>query len=456
VKLSFMLKAFLFLLFPITVLATGKPNIIFVMVDDAGTGDFSPYGGKFIKTPVMAKLAKEGMQFERAYSGSAVCGPTRCVVMTGLHPGHCHRRANRSRNGLIPLPADTPTVASMLKKAGYQTGGFGKWGLGNPETTGVPEKLGFDLWYGYYDQVHAHNYYPEYLIRNSKREELPENKNGKKGSYTHYLIEKETLKFIEENKDKPFFCYAAWTPPHGDYVIPHDDPNYLLYKDKSWSQKDKNYAGMVSLLDQGVGRIVAKLKELGIADNTLLIYTSDNGANASFSKTLKSNGILRGVKRSLYEGGIRAPFVAHWPGKIAPGSTSDLLTTHVDLMATAAELSGAKVPIKSDGISILPSLLGKPQKKKHEFLYFEIYEGAFQQSVRVDNWKGYRRGLKDPVEVYDLSKDPSEKNNIAEKHPEVAVKLNKILLKEHGPSPHFTAPDHFKRKKQGARKKAKK
>jgi arylsulfatase A-like enzyme len=265
------------------------------MVDDAGTGDFSPYGGKFLKTPVMEKLAKEGMRFDQAYSGSAVCGPTRCVVMTGLHPGHCHRRANRSRNGLIPLPADTPTVASMLKKSGYKTGGFGKWGLGNPDTTGVPEKLGFDLWYGYYDQVHAHDYYPEYLI----------------------------------------------------------------YKNKSWSQKDKNYAGMVSLLDQGVGRIMAKLKELGIAENTLLVYTSDNGANASFAKTLKSNGILRGVKRSLYEGGIRAPFVASWPGKITPGSTSDLLTTHVDLMATAAELSGAKVPIKTDGISILPTLLGK-------------------------------------------------------------------------------------------------
>ena len=351
----------------------------------------------------MAKLAKEGMQFMRAYSGSAVCGPTRCVLMTGLHPGHCHRRANRSRNGLIPLPEKTPTVASMLKKAGYATGGFGKWGLGNPGTTGVPEKLGFDLWYGYYDQVHAHDYYPEYLVRNSKREELPANKNGKRGSYTHYLIEKETLKFIEDHKDEPFFCYAAWTPPHGDYVIPHDDPNYLQYEKKSWSQKDKNYAGMVSLLDQGVGRIADKLKKLGIAENTLLIYTSDNGANASFAKTLRSNGILRGVKRSLYEGGIRAPFIAHWPKKISPGTRSDLLTTHVDLMATAAEIAETEVPIKSDGISILPTLLGKPQKIKHDFIYFEIYEGPFQQSVRVGDWKGYRRGLKDPVELYDLS-----------------------------------------------------
>jgi arylsulfatase A-like enzyme len=331
----------------------------------------------------------------------------------------------------------------MLRKAGYATGGFGKWGLGNPGTTGVPEKLGFDLWYGYYDQVHAHDYYPEYLVRNSKREELPANKNDKRGSYTHYLIENETLKFIEDHKDEPFFCYAAWTPPHGDYVIPHDDPNYLQYEKKSWSQKDKNYAGMVSLLDQGVGRIADKLKKLGIAENTLLIYTSDNGANASFAKTLRSNGILRGVKRSLYEGGIRAPFIAHWPKKISPGTRSDLLTTHVDLMATAAEIAETEVPIKSDGISILPTLLGKPQKIKHDFIYFEIYEGPFQQSVRVGDWKGYRRGLKDPVELYDLSKDPSEKRNIAEQHPDIAQNLTGILGNQHGPSPHFTAPNHF-------------
>ncbi|MDG1151723.1 MAG: arylsulfatase [Akkermansiaceae bacterium] len=440
------------LLLPLATFAR-KPNIVFVMVDDAGTGDFSPYGGNFIKTPVMAKLAKEGMQFTRAYSGSAVCGPTRCVLMTGLHPGHCHRRANRSRNGLIPLPEKTQTVASMLKKEGYATGGFGKWGLGNPGTTGVPEKLGFDLWYGYYDQVHAHDYYPEYLVRNSKREELPANKNGKEGSYTHYLIESETLKFIEDHKDEPFFCYAAWTPPHGDYVIPHDDPNYLQYEKKPWSQKDKNYAGMVSLLDQGVGRIADKLKKLGIAENTLLIYTSDNGANASFAKTLRSNGILRGVKRSLYEGGIRAPFIAHWPKTISPGTQSDLLTTHVDLMATAAEIAETEIPIKSDGISILPTLLGKPQKVKHDFIYFEIYEGPFQQSVRAGDWKGYRRGLKDPVELYDLSKDPSEKNNIADKHPDVARNLAGILVKQHAPSPHFTAPNHFTKKARKRKRK---
>jgi arylsulfatase A-like enzyme len=207
------MKTLLLLLFALTGSAFAnpdQPNIIFVMVDDAGTGDFSNYGGKHIQTPVMERLARQGMQFDRAYAGSAVCAPTRCVLMTGLHPGHCHRRANRSKShGLIPLPADTPTVASVLKKAGYKTGGFGKWGLGNPGTTGVPEKLGFDLWYGYYDQVHAHDYYPEYLIQNSEQIPLPENAGGKKGSYTHYLIEAQTIQFIEDSKDGPFFCYAA-------------------------------------------------------------------------------------------------------------------------------------------------------------------------------------------------------------------------------------------------------
>ena len=426
---------------------SGRPNIIFVMVDDAGVGDFSNYGGKHIHTPVMAQLAAEGMQFDRAYAGSAVCGPTRCVLMTGLHPGHCHRRSNKSRtHGLIPLPAGTPTVASMLKKVGYKTGGFGKWGLGNPGTSGVPEELGFDRWYGYYDQVHAHNHYPEFLIENSREIPLPENAGGKEGSYAHYLIEAETLKFIEENKGAPFFCYAAWTPPHAAYVIPHDDPNYLRYKDKTWTRPDKEYAAMVSLIDQGVGRIVAKLEELGIEEDTLLIYTSDHGANSSFAKTLGSNGNLRGFKRSLYEGGIRAPSVAYWPGKIAAGTRSDLLTTHVDLMATAADLSGAEVPVKTDGISILPMLLGKPQEEKHEFLYFEIYERGFQQCARIGNWKGYRRGLEDPIEVYDLSKDPSEKNNIASEHPEIAAQLESVLIREHSPSPYFKAPDHYKKR----------
>lgn len=436
--------------------APSKPNIIYIMVDDAGIGDFSNYGGKHIKTPVMDRMAEEGMQFTQAYSGNAVCGPTRCVLMTGLHPGHALRRANRSNNGLLPTPKGTTTVATILHKAGYKTGGFGKWGIGNVGTTGVPEKQGFDLWYGYYDQVHAHDYYPEFLIKNSKQIELKGNLGGKQKTYTHYLIVEETLKFIEDNKDGPFFCYAAWTPPHGKYVIPKDDPSLLQYKDKPWNQMVKNYAGMVSLLDQGVGQILAKLEELGIEDNTLVIYTSDNGANLPFIKTLQSSGNLRGAKRSLYEGGIRAPFVARWPGKVKAGSTTEILTSSIDLMTTAAELAGVAAPTESDGISILPTLLGNEQKQKHEWLYFEIYEGAFQQCLRMGNWKGYRKGTQDPVELYDLTKDPGEKNNLAAEHPEIAKKLISIMNKQHLPSPNYTTPEHARKKgargKRGGRK----
>jgi len=424
--------------------AAKQPNIIYIMVDDAGIGDFSNYGGKHISTPVMDKLAKEGMQFSRAYSGNAVCGPTRCVLMTGQHPGHALRRANQSNDGLLPTPRGATTVASILKKAGYKTGGFGKWGIGNVGTTGVPEKQGFDLWYGYYDQKHAHNYYPTFLVRNSKEEQLKGNIGGKKETYTHYLIVKETLKFIEDNKDGPFFCYAAWTPPHGKYVIPTDDPNLKPYQKESWAQSVKNYAGMVSLLDQGVGQIVAKVKELGIAENTLIIYTSDNGANRPFIKDLQSTGGLRGQKRSLYEGGIRAPFVAYWPGTVKAGSKSDILTSSVDLMVTAAEIAGVETSSKTDGISYLPTLLGMDQKEQHDSLYFEIYEGAFQQCVRMGDWKGYRKGTKDPVEVYNLSKDPAEKNNVADAQPDIAKKLIAIMTSEHTPSKHYTTPEHAK------------
>lgn len=435
--------------------AAVQPNIVFIMADDAGLGDYSPYGGTEIKTPAMEKMAAEGMLFQNAYSGSAVCAPTRCVLMTGLHTGHCLRRANRSPiSGLIPLEAGTPTVASMLKNAGYATGGFGKWGLGNPGTDGVPEKLGFDLWYGYYDQVHAHNYYPEYLIRNGSHVPLAGNLNGQKKEYTHYLVEDETIKFIEDHQAEPFFVYAAWTPPHGDYVIPENDPAMDFYRDKPWSQKNKNYAAMVTRLDAGVARVLEKLKELKIEDRTLVIYTSDNGANGEFKKVFNSTAGLRGQKRSLYEGGTRAPFVARWPGVVPAGSTSALHTSHLDLMATAAEIAGVQPPILTDGISILPTLKGKPQEKTHPYLYFEIYEGLVQQSLREGDWKGYRKGLAD-LELYNLADDPGESKNLAALHPEMVAKFLKIMAAEHVPSPHFIGPTQLQKKDEGRKLKAK-
>ena len=414
-----------------------KPNIIYILLDDAGIGDFSAYGCKYGVTPNIDRLATEGMKFTRAYSGSAVCAPSRMVLMTGQHTGHILRRANQSKVGLLALPAGQTTVARMLQNAGYATGGFGKWGLGNPETTGVAEKQGFDVFFGYYDQKHAHNHYTDYLIRNSVK--VPIQQSGKHtwADYAPTRIADETLSFIEQNKDRPFFCYAAWTPPHGDYVIPENP----VFAGKPWPEEIKSYAAMVALADRDVGRVMQKLKDLGIDDRTLVIFSSDNGANPEFIEPLGSTGGLRGHKRMLYEGGTRAPLIVRWPGKIQPGTTSDLLTALVDFLPTAAELSGLPAPKGIDGHSIVPTLLGKGQPTRHESLYFEIYEPYFQQAVRMGDWKGYRLGTKAPLELYDLKADPAEKQNIAAAHLDIVRKIEAIMKAEHSPSPYYDAPE---------------
>jgi arylsulfatase A-like enzyme len=432
--------------------ADNKPNIVFILADDAGIGDFSTYGCSYGATPNIDRLAAEGMKFTQAYSGSAVCAPSRCVLMTGQHTGHVLRRANQSKDGLLSLPAGQATVARLLHDAGYATGGFGKWGLGNPNTTGVAENLGFDVFFGYYDQKHAHDYYTDYLIRNSTN--VPYQQSGKHTweDYSHTRIANETLKFIEQNKDRPFFCYAAWTPPHDEWVIPDNAP----FSEKPWPEEIRNYAAMVALVDKDVGRVMQKLKDLGIDDNTLVIFSSDNGANDECIEPLKSTGGLRGFKRILYEGGIRAPFIARMPGKIAPGTTSDVLTTSVDFMPTAADLAGVPQPSGIDGISILPTLLGQKQAKQHDSLYFEIYEPYFQQSVRLGDWKGYRLGTKAPLELYDLKADPAEKQDIAAAHPDIVKKIEAIMLAEHTPSSHYDAPEQSEKGKKKTEKKGKK
>ena len=414
-----------------------NPNIVFIMADDAGIGDFSAYGCKYGSTPNIDRLATEGMKFTRAYSGSAVCAPSRCVLMTGQHTGHALRRANQSKIGLLALPTGQMTVARLLQNAGYATGGFGKWGLGNPGTTGAAEKQGFDMFFGYYDQVHAHDYYTDHLIRNGA--DVPYQQSGKHtwDDYSHTRIANETLKFIEQNKDRPFFCYAAWTPPHADYVIP-ENPKF---SERPWPAEIRNYAAMVALVDKDVGRVMQKLKDLGIDDRTLVIFSSDNGANAQFIEPLGSTGGLRGYKRMLYEGGTRAPFIARWPGKIQPGTTSDLLTTFVDFLPTAAELAGVPMPPRLDGSSIVPTLLGQREQVGHESVYFEIYEPYFQQAARFGDWKGYRLGTKAPLELYDLKNDPAEKQNVAAAHPDIVRKIEAIMKAEHTPSPHYDAPE---------------
>ena len=417
--------------------AADKPNIVFILADDAGIGDFSAYGCKYGVTPNIDRLAKEGMKLTRAYSGSAVCAPSRMVLMTGQHTGHILRRANQSKVGLLALPAGQTTVARMLQNAGYATGGFGKWGLGNPETTGVAEKQGFDVFFGYYDQKHAHDHYTDYLIRNSVK--VPIGQSGKHtwADYAPTRIANETLSFIEQNKDRPFFCYAAWTPPHGDFAIPENP----VFGEKTWTEEVRNYAAMVALVDKDVGRVMQKLKDLGIDNKTLVIFSSDNGANPEFIESLGSTGGLRGYKRLLYEGGMRTPFIARWPGKIQPGTTSDVLTSFVDFLPTAADLVGVPAPKGLDGHSIAPTLLGKGQQVPHESLYFEIYEPYFQQAVRMGDWKGYRLGTKAPLELYDLKADPVEKQNIAAAQPDIVRKIEAIMTAEHTPSPHYDAPE---------------
>lgn len=306
------------------------------------------------------------------------------------------------------------------------------------------------MFFGYYDQVHAHDYYTDHLIRNSVA--VPIQQSGKHTweDYSHTRIANETLKFIEQNKDRPFFCYAAWTPPHADYVIP-ENPNF---SQKPWSEEVRNYAAMVALVDKDVGRVMQKLRDLGIDDQTLVIFSSDNGANAQFIEPLGSTGGLRGYKRMLYEGGMRAPFIARWPGKIQPGTTSDLLTAFVDFLPTAADLCGVPAPKGLDGHSIVPTLRGKGQQVPHESLYFEIYEPYFQQAVRMGDWKGFRLGTKAPLELYDLKADPVEKQNIAVAHPDIVRKIEAIMKVEHTPSPHYDAPEQGS--PQGAKTKNKK
>jgi arylsulfatase A-like enzyme len=442
--------ALLFATFFASLPAADKPNIIFILVDDAGIGDFSPYGCKYGVTPNIDRLANEGMKFTRAYSGSAVCAPSRYVLMTGQHTGHALRRANQSKIGLLSLPPDQKTVATLLHGAGYATGGFGKWGLGNPGSTGAAEKQGFDVFFGYYDQKHAHDYYTDHLVRNGV--DVPQPQSGKRSweDYSHTRIADETLKFIEQNKDRPFFCYAAWTPPHGDFVIPENP----VFGQKAWTEEVRNYAAMVALVDRDVGRLMKKLKDLGIDEKTLVVFSSDNGANLEFIESLGSTGGLRGYKRMLYEGGTRTPFIARWPGKIQPSTTSDLLTSSVDFLPTAAELSGVSGPKGLDGHSIVPTLLGKGQQVVHASLYFEIYEPYFQQAVRMGDWKGYRLGTKAPLELYDLKSDPAEKQNIAAAHPDIVKRIEAIMTAEHTPSPYYDAPEQGKARASKAKKKA--
>ncbi len=314
-----------------------RPNIIYVIVDDMGYADLSCYGQKGYQTPNLDKMAAQGIRFTNAYSGSTVCAPARSTIMTGQHTGHTPLRVN---GGGAPLPEEVVTLAEVLKQAGYATGGFGKWGLGDVYTEGVPENQGFDRFFGYYDQGHAHNYYPSFLVDTGKRYDLDKTLPKAK-HHTQNIIFGKMKRWIRDNKDGPFFCYAPWTPPHAKYQIPEDDPAWLAVKDKNWPARTKGHAAFNLMVDRHIGELFALLRELGIDDNTIVFFSSDNGASMRNDGTLNSCGPFRGFKRSLHEGGLRVPFLVRWPGKIKGGQECDLPVYIPDQLPTFAQLAGA-------------------------------------------------------------------------------------------------------------------
>ncbi|NUM52230.1 MAG: arylsulfatase [Candidatus Hydrogenedentes bacterium] len=434
--------------------SSAKPNIIFILADDLGYGDLGCYGQDRIKTPNLDRMATEGVRFTQCYAGSTVCAPSRCALMTGLHTGHCWIRGNAR----VPLRPDDVTVAELLKGAGYSTGLIGKWGLGNEDTTGTPNKQGFDYFFGYLDQGHAHNYYPAFLWRNEQRVPLrntedPKNKGVavERVEYSHDLFAAEALTFVEQHRSEPFFLYLALTIPHanneggratGDGM---EVPDYGPYKDEPWPVQEKGKAAMITRMDADIGRLFAKLKEFGIDDNTLVLFSSDNGPHKegnSDPEFFKSSGPLRGYKRALYEGGIRVPGIARWPGRIPPERVSNLPWAFWDVLPTLCEIAGVEAPTGNDGISIAPTLLsmatgGEAAQPQHEFFYWEFHEQGSKQAVRMGNWKAVRLAQGAPLELYDLATDIGETRNVAADQPDIIAKIEAFLANVRTPNEHW-------------------
>lgn len=429
--------------------AVERPNVMYIILDDLGMYDTGCYGSKQIRTPNIDRLAAEGMKFEAAYSGCTVCAPARATLMTGRHMGHSSVRANP---GGTPLAAEDVTLAQVLKGAGYACGGFGKWGLGDIDTYGVPEKHGFDRFFGYYHQVHAHHYYPDYLIDTGKKVPLPGNRGvygekpakpkvgayedmgpgGLKRQFSGYEIRNEMMKWLREQRG-PFFCYAPWTIPHGLHEVPESDPAWQMYKDKPWSIDARVHAAFVTMADRFVGETMALLKELKQDSNTLVFFSSDNGASDTFNGALDSGGTLRGKKTEVYEGGIRVPFLARFPGRIRAGSRSDTPVYFPDVMPTVAELTGTTryLPKGIDGMSLAGEMTGKGRAGADRAMYWEWNEDHFRlpyrvskQACRKGRWKIVRHNTAKPWELYDLAADPGEKSDVAAANQRVVAELD--------------------------------
>ncbi len=417
-----------------------KTNIIFLMVDDMGWADAGCYGQKEIQTPNIDRLATEGIRFTDAYSGASVCAPARSVLMTGQHTGHTRVRGNSGIVGgvgsqrRVPLEPEDVTIAMLLKDAGYATGMTGKWGLGEPETSGIPNQKGFDEWFGYLNQQHAHTYYTDYLWKNTERITLSGNLDGKTEQYSHDLFADFTLDFVRRHHQHPFFLYLPWTMPHGKYVV----PDLETYADKDWPHDYKVHAAMVTRLDRDLGRLMALLKELGIDERTIVFFCSDNGGVEPRSGVLDSVGPFRGKKGSPYEGGLRVPMIVRWPEKTPAGVVSDAPWYFADVLPTLCDIAAAPVPDRVDGMSVLPTLLGgiQPELLTRK-MYWEQYSGGFQQAARMGKWKAHHHPSKNRLELYDLSVDSFEENDVAASHPEIARALLEFMNASHIESPNW-------------------
>ena len=434
-----------------------KPNIIFILADDMGSGDLSCYGQTSFTTNNIDRLAANGLLFTRHYAGCTVSAPSRASLLTGKHTGHNSVRVNL--NNLID--DSEITIADVLKESGYYTGLIGKWGIGNPPPDDDPARKGFDEAYGYINMWHAHNYFPDFLVRNGSVEKIEGNVIGdyvamttwdepkpagvgysvNRVHYSHDLLENEALKFIDNHKDTTFFLFLPFTIPHANNEADNgmEIPGYGKFSGREWPDTEKGFASMINRLDSTVGLILDKLQKAGIAQNTLIFFTSDNGPHMEGGHRVdffNSNGKLRGNKRDLYEGGIRVPLIAYWPEKIKPGTITNHISSFWDILPTFCDIAGHEIPSDIDGISFLPLLLGKTQEqKKHDYLYWEFYEDNGKQAVLTDNYKGIFLNLRqEPVfELYDLKIDESEEINIASKHPEIETRMKKIMKESHSP-----------------------
>jgi arylsulfatase A-like enzyme len=443
----------------------GKPNIIYILADDLGYGDLSCYGQTRFQTPNIDQLAAQGMRFTQHYSGSTVCAPSRSSLMTSLHTGHTPIRGNKGwkTEGQCPMPAETYTLAEMLKEAGYATGAFGKWGLGYPGSEGDPNMQGFDRFYGYNCQSMGHNYYPYHVWHNQEKVILEGNQGHEQGTYGPDIIHQQALKFMEDNKDRPFFLFYPSIIPHAELFAPEvyiqkyrgkyepelnfkgvdDGANYKNGGYGSQPEAHAAFAAMVNVLDDHVGEIMDKLKELGISGNTMVIFTSDNGPHKEGGADpdfFDSNGPFKGYKRDLYEGGIRVPMIAWCPGKITAGTQTNHISAFWDVMPTIAEMVGLPVPKNSDGISFLPTLLGKNGQRKHEYLFWEFHEKGGRLAVRKGDWKAVRYNVlkgEEPTQLYNLAEDIGEENNLAPQYPELVKELEKVMKNSHTESDVF-------------------